>query len=634
MTGQLTPTDSDRRCPRWFEPRGPSLIVLALVAANLVYRLVAYRPGYFWQDDYYITAWAKFNPLGPDYLLLRFSDHFQPLGLAAAWVSQRLFPGSYSAAMTWTAILYAASIWVMYRLLLSIFGWRPQMLLVLLIWGFSVFTLQGYLWYAASIYLAPFLLLLPLALLMAVRYVAQPTVGRLIAAFAASALVVAAHTFGGSLVALTALLLAVGAVGSNHVGPWWRRVLVQWRLLLAQAVPSVVVLMFYVSRSADGKGVTIEPLQTLSYVWRQFTWVIIPGLAGGPWKYNTFLGPEFPFFTPLAGFVILEFLVLLGLLAWVRPRAFWFWMGALLLVGGQLAAVTLGRGGGDTATILRYSTPGLVALTLAISMTLMSPRGGTFAWRHGGQRLAEAWRGWDPVGRLIVIALVMQAFLVSFSISALTPIFESPFGFNRAYMANMQQSIQRIPVGVSLIPQFAPNSVVPVAAPGPTSTELVLASLPETPDFANSVSGDLWGFTEQGRLVKQAVFGVEASRRAGNDCAALLTGKPQTLSLKRDAEFPYATLSLGSIAEGPIQVRVEIMDRGQATGAAEVTVASGLQRTYAYLPGRGDSLRLTPQASQPLCITDAIVGERYHWDEGWVQDGSSLPTQSFDLSTP
>ena len=294
--------------------------------------------------------------------------------------------------------------------------------------------------------------------------------------------------------------------------------------------------------------------------------------------------------------------------------------------------VALGRGGGDTATILRYSTPGLVALTLAIAFTLMSPRGEAFAWKRGAERLAVAWRGWEPVVRFIIIAVIMQAFLVSFSVSALTPVFESPFAFNRVYMSTLIQSAQKVPADRSLIPQFVPNAVVPVAAPGPTSTELVLASRAETPTFADAVGGELWGFTEDGRMVKQAVFGVEASGEPGEECVALITGEATTVRLKKPSEYPFATLSLGSIVENATRVQVEILDGGQVEGSVELTISPGLQRTYSVFPGRGDSLRFSPLDDQPLCITDAVVGERFHWDARWVQDGSSLPTQSFDLA--
>lgn len=618
--------------PSWVQPVVPSAVVAVLVLVNFVYRLVASRPGYFWQDDYYIAAWAKYTPLGPDFLFLRFSDHFQPLGLAFAWVSQRAFPGSYPAAMTWTALLYALSIWAMYRLLLALFGWRPQMMLVLLFYGFSVFTLQSYLWYAASIYLAPYLLLLPLGLLVAIRYIRRPRPVMLLLAFVSSLLVIAAHTFGASLVALTALLLAVGAVGPDTSMSWWKRVSRQWRLLLVQAAPVLALLVYYASRSASGKGVTVEPLQSLEYVAKQFAWVIIPGMAGGPWKYNTFLGPEFPFFTPLAGFVIVEFIIALVALAWIRKRAFWFWVAALSLIAVQLAAVTLGRGGGDTATILRYSTPGLVALTLAIALTLMSPTDGDFTWSRWGQGIARKWRSWDVLSRLLVVVLLMQAFLVSFSVSALTPIFETPFGFNRTYMANLTTAATQVPDGLSLIPQFVPNAVVPVAAPGPTSTQLVLASQESLPTFVDSVEGEIWGFAGDGRLVKQAVFGAEVVGARGSECVALLTTEAQTVRLKKQSESDFGTLSLGTIAEDASAVRVELLSRGEVASSVELGIDSGLRRTYGLLSGQGDSLRITPLDGRPVCVTDAVLGERFHWDGGWVQDGSSLPTQTFDLT--
>ena len=248
--------------------------------------------------------------------------------------------------------------------------------------------------------------------------------------------------------------------------------------------------------------------------------------------------------------------------------------------------------------------------------------------------MARKWRGWDSVGRFIIVALVMQAFLVSFSISAITPIFESPFALNRVYMANLIQSAQQVPASRSLIPQFAPNAVVPVAAPGPTSTELVLASQATSPTFTDAVAGELWGFTEDGRLVKQAVFGVEASGKPGEQCVALISGEATTVRLKRQSEYPFATLSLGSIVQDAAQLRVEILDGGEVKGSVDLSILPGLQRTYSILPGQGDSLRLTPVDDQPICVTDAVVGERFHWDARWVQDGSSLPIQSFDLSRP
>jgi hypothetical protein len=628
---EIARSQGARGAYRWFEPRGPSYVVLALAVANLIYRVLISRPGYFWQDDYYITAWAKYNPLGPDYLLLPFSDHFQPLGFALAWFSQRLFPGSYTAGMLWTALLYAASLWVMYRLLIALFGWRPQIMLVLVFWGFSIFTVQSYLWYAASLYLAPYLLLLPLALLCAAHYLAKPSGPWLLAVLGSSVLVVTAHTFGLALPALTALLIAVGAWGASSL-PWWRRIVSQWRLLGAQAIPGLMVVAYYLNRASEGRDVTLEPLQGLLFIGRQLAWVVIPGLAGGPWKYNGYLSPEFPLVTPLGGFIAIEFVVAVALLAWIRPRAFWLWMGSLLLIGGQLFSVTLGRGGGDTAIVIRYSSAGLVALTLAISFTIMSDRGNVFRWRGWGERVAQIWQGWGPTGQIIAVVALIQVYIVSFSISLFTPVLETPLAFNRTYMERLIASAQKVPPDVRLIPQFVPSRVVGVNAPGPTSTELVLANQAVVPGFVNSVAGTLWGFTEQGDLVKQSVWGVEARRPFGKECVAELRSSPVTLDLKSRAEYFYATLSIGSIAERDVELRVELLNDGAVDGVANFVIAPGLQRTFAPLPGAGDQVRLTVVGNDAVCVTDVIVGERFHWDEGWVQDGSSLPTQSFDLS--
>lgn len=614
---------------RWYQPVTPSVVIAALVSVNLVYRWIIARPGYFWQDDFYITAWAKYNPLGPDYLLLPFSDHFQPLGFGLAWISQRAFPASYSAGMLWTSLFYAASIWVMYRLLVRIFGWRPQFYLVLLFFGFSIFTVQSYLWYAASLYLAPYLAFLPLSLLAAVAYLQNPRVLGLGLAFLASSLVALSHTFGLSVPILTGLLIATLGIGGFGGRSWPRRVLGQWRLLTAQSAPIVLIALYYVGRTRDGREVTVEPLDGIFFILKQFGWVVIPGLAGGPWRYNGYLSPEFPVFTPLGGFLIVEFLLIIALLAWVKPRAFWFWVGAIAVVSGQLVAVTLGRGGGDTALVIRYAAPGLVAFTLALAVSMATCPTESPGWRGPGLRLAQLWRSFSPPARWLAVGVIAQVYLVSFSISLYTPVIESPFAFNRAYMERLIASAKGVPGDVVLVPQFVPSRVVGVNAPGPTSTELVLANQPSLPAFRDSVEGQLWGFTDDGEFVEQQVWGTEARIDQGVGC--MTSGESTTVSLAAIAEYWYATVSVGTIAEAPTALRVELLDGGTPQGVAQLEVSPGLRRTYAPLPGKGDELRFTAQGEGAVCVTDAIVGERFHWDGEWKQDGSSLPTQSFVL---
>ncbi len=613
-------------------PHGPSVLVAVLVAINLGYRWLISLPGYFWQDDFYITAWAEQNPLDSWYLFLPFSDHFQPLGFALAWVCQRLFPGSYAAGMLWTAVIYAVSIWVFYRLLVRLYGWRPQFYLLMLLWGFSIFTVQSYLWYAASLYLAPYLLLVPLALWAAVVYLEDPRAWRLIVVLCTSAGAALAHTFGAIVPALTAALIIAMRLGSSSSTSWWRALGRQWLLIAVQAIPVVMVAVFYLMRSSSGRGVTLEPLEGLLFIFREFVWVIIPGLAGGPWRYNGYLSPEFPLLTPLAVMLAVQFIVLLVLLARIKPRAFTLWILMIVVVAGQLASVTLGRGGGDTSLVIRYAAPALIPLALAVSYTIASRPSETDPWRGWGGSLADWWRELKITQRGIVIVIAAQAYLISFSISLSVPVFETPFALNRTYMTELIGSSKSVPRDAALLPQFVPNRVVGVNAPGPTSTQLVLANLPSTPRFVDSVSGPLWGFTEGGDLVQQRVWGVEPRSRSDADCVTRLRGEPVVIPLQERAELWYATVGVGALAPEPSELIIELLDNGQVDGVARMTIPAGLERTYSGLQGAGDALRISSTGSQSICVTDMVVGERFHVNDGeWIQDPSTLPTQSFGL---
>jgi len=620
---------------RFWTPRGPSVVVAVLVMVNFAYRWLISLPGYFWQDDYYIMAWAEQNPLDSWYLFLPFSDHFQPLGFLLAWVSQRLFPGSYPAAMMWTALIYALSIWAFYRLLVRLYGWRTQFYLIILLWGFSIFTVQSFLWYAASLYLAPYLLLVPLALWSAVAYLDDPRPWRLVPVLLLSTAAMTAHTFGAIVPVLTAILIGVMRLGSSSAAPWWRAITGQWLLLGLQIVPVGMVLAFYVMRASSGKGVTIEPLNSLIFVFREFVWVIIPGLAGGPWRYNGYLSPEFPLLTPLAVMLSIEFVALLGLLAWFNRRGFWLWLLMLAVAAGQLLSVTLGRGGGDTALVIRYSAPTLIPLALALSGTLAMRREGVSQWNGRSIDVAAMWRGLKPAAKGVFVALAAQVYLISFSMSLAVPVFETPFAFNRDYMQELIGSAKSVPEGATLLPQFVPSRVVGVNAPGPTSTQLVLANLRTSPDFANSVSGPLWGFTDRGDLVQQTVWGIEPLTRSDPDCVVRLGTEPIILPLRDRAEYWYATLALGTLAGEASDVFVELLDGADVRGSAVLQIGPGLGRAHAGLPGAGDSLRLTPLGSaSSVCVTDVIVGERFHEMDGeWIQDPSTLPTQSFVLGS-
>ena len=99
--------------------------------------------------------------------------------------------------MIWTGVLYAASMWVLFRLLVRIFGWRTQFYLLIVVLGFSSLTLQGYLWYSVSIWLAPLTFFTLLTLLVSWNYVLAPRWWRLVLVLVVTTLTVGTHEFSG-----------------------------------------------------------------------------------------------------------------------------------------------------------------------------------------------------------------------------------------------------------------------------------------------------------------------------------------------------------------------------------------------------------------------------------------------------
>jgi len=228
--------------------------------------------------------------------------------------------------------------------------------------------------------------------------------------------------------------------------------------------------------------------------------------------------------------------------------------------------------------------------------------------------------------------MAAQVYLISFTISLSVPVFDTPFAFNRTYMTELIGSSKSVPRDIVLLPQFVPNRVVGINAPGPTSTQLVLANLRSTPQFADAVSGPLWGFTDEGNLVQQRVWGVEPRSRSDTDCLVRLSSEPVVIPLQKVAEYWYATVAVRTLTPEPSELIIELLNDDGGQGVARIPIPPGLERSYAGLQGSGKAIRVTPLSSAPICITDIVVGERFHDDDGqWIQDPSTLPTQSFVL---
>lgn len=623
---------------RWLRGDRTDLVVLGIVAANVLYRWLVSRPGYFWQDDYYLMTWAQANPLDLAYLMLPASDHFQPLGLALLWCAQHLFPGSYDAAFAWTTALYALSLWFLYRFLRTTYGWRIQLYLVLVLAGFSVFTLQSYLWYSASVWMAPLVCFSFLAFWMVARYRRSERRRDLALVLLAMTLAVLSHPFAAAVpVMVLALVLWVpgGAVALTGV----RAAVRAWRLWPVLALPFLLVPWFYLRGTATITPRDFTPTSAAAFVWRQWVTGIGPGLGGGPWSYDGWLGPEWAIITPYTLFWGVQLaVVVLVVVPLLRRRALPVWLVAGLLVSAELAAVAFGRTyQGGVPLVLRYIAPAIVPLVVAVAATLAVARGDVRGWRGRALPLRRTWWGLGPVGRGIVVVVLVQLYAISFSLSLIQPVQHNPRNTIRAWIEPRIASAQQAGPGTEMIPQYVPNEVIGEwAAPTPPTTQVALGISPGTPRWVTWTSDRLVGFAADGSIVDEFVYGARAKPGPNGACGYAVNGGTRVVPLQTITTYGSSTVNLGTLGQAAHPVTVELLSNGKPVKSIEVVVPAGLKRLYFPLIGVGDALRINPHDRGVFCVTDLVIGERAHRtrDGAIVYDAPSGVAVDFSLDRP
>ena len=85
--------------------------------------------GYFYLDDFVFTGRAMEHPLwSPEYLLEPYNSHVMPGAYVWAWVTTHAFPLGWVPVALVMLALQALVSYLLYRLLVEVFGHRPAIL--------------------------------------------------------------------------------------------------------------------------------------------------------------------------------------------------------------------------------------------------------------------------------------------------------------------------------------------------------------------------------------------------------------------------------------------------------------------------------------------------------------------------
>jgi hypothetical protein len=266
----------------------------AIVAAQAIWLGVLMGRGWYYQADFANLADAANHNLSWSYLTLSVGGHLGIPGRVVLWLLAHFAPLNYPLTIVARLIAQAAATVLLGRLLVVLVGRRPGVLVVLALYAFSPFLLQGTLWLSPAIGLLGSQLCALFALHCHVRYALDRRLR--------SAVGAAAGIFGATLLAeqaaVTALILPILSIAFLHAGSLRQRMrstLSCWPEWVLIASPIIAFLVYFFAVGDYGKaahGLSLSDVTSVVGV--DWGASMAPGLLGGPWRWysggNNYLG--------------------------------------------------------------------------------------------------------------------------------------------------------------------------------------------------------------------------------------------------------------------------------------------------------------------------------------------------------
>jgi len=601
----------------WVRRRGVVLGGLALIVAQLIWKSLFLGHFYFWQDDFHFMELALGNSFSWGYLTFTEAGHFLPGTLAITWVVTRISLYSWPLASAVTIIMLAGADLAALRLLRTLFGNRPAILIPLTIYLLSPLTLADIRWWSSALEGPPLQIAIFMALTAQVHYVRTR---RFRHAVAAAAWVLFGLVFFEKALVLPLFLLGVTS-GFLMDGPWpsaIRRCLVSywrgWALQLTVLVGYIVV--FALSLHSSGVRTRIQSAGMFTFISQIVKNTFVPGAIGGPWQWSASADAEFAYSHPPAALVWLSVIVavaVIGASVWSRIHAWRAW--AILagwLAAADVAPVLVGRTGELGAGVLgletRYVADAVPVLAICLGLAFWPVAGRS---EDFDRRFAAASPG--QLGRTVAAGLV-GAFVIGSVWSAQAFQNVTSSSPDRIFVAHARTALAEVPSGTVIADVPVPQSLLLGIFGRYAYASRVVGPMESAQSAANirwvaSPDGTLdhlMVFADDGRLHEATVFGqASVAMAAGQTCQRVRRGRIAT-------RFPVPTrgsaevLHIPYLASAGVGGDYAIVSFG---GDSHVlTVRAGLHDAYFTVRGSADTVTMSGPAVTGLCVGGLQVG--------------------------
>ena len=594
----------------WVRANWVKLAAIGLIAASLWIKGAVLAHSYFRQDDFAFFDRALGSSLSQHFLMRVYNGHLMPGSMAYVWVLARLSLYDWSLTSTVTVVVLAISALALFRLLRTLFGDRPAVLIPLTVYLFTPILLPGLGFWSTTFQWLPTQLVIAMATNAHLSYVRS---GRFRHAAGAAAWMVAGLLFDDVAVLLPLLFLALTS-GFLLQGRWSRSVIEAvrkyWRAWVLYGVLLAGYALVFVRQLPTSGMEFVNPgpfTNVLTYVSTLIRVSLIPSALGGPWHWlplgDLAFALEFPILTYLA------WLVAAGVVTaslWYRRRAYRAWVIlATWVFFSAVVPIIAGRVGFgyDIGTDLHYLADSAMVLALCVGLAF---------WPVVGEE--SAYRGRPhPRFRLAGTIAVMTAFLAGSLWSARTFVADTSSAPARSYLATGKAAIAGAPDGAVIMDALLPENIengyyfgrygYTEKLFGPLVKPLTTSHLSWT-RAPSGVIANLLMVDASGRLAFADVLGRTASPpRAARGCWKAGT-LPSKIHIPGTAMYRWPWT-------------IELAYRGRATNL-EVTfdghshafnVPAGQHDVYIPALGSGSNVGVQVISGGPtLCITQLNIG--------------------------
>lgn len=624
----------------WARGRGVVIAGLVLIAAQLVWKAVFLTHYYFWQDDFHFMEVALSHPFNWSYVTFNGAGHLSPGMYTVFWVVARGALYNWTAASAITIVLLALAGLTGLRLLRTLFGDRPAILVPLVIYLMSPLTMPTTRWWSAAVEMVPLQAAIFLALTSQVHYVRTRRVRH---AFAATFWVLIALAFFEKALVLPLLLFGVSS-GFLMEGSWPRamarcltRYWPAWIMQIVAMGAYALVLKGSLHTSSVQPTVPGTAGGVATFIWTLIKNTFVPGALGGPWQWfpqsTVQGGAQWAYSAPPSALIWLSLIVAACVIlasVWARRYAWRAW--AILVVwllAADAAPVVLGRIGalGQGAPALfgletRYVADAVPVLAICVGLAFL-PVAGLPDLRQK-RRMGTLQSTQAQPGRLVAAGLV-GAFIIGSVYSVQTFQSDTNSLAARIFIENARAALAEAPAGTIILNQPVPAAVmIPLFGKNdrdskvvkPTESTAAAARIRWTSSPTGTID-HLLAFGADGRLHQVAVYGQASMPFKPGQAACQQVSRDQAVVSFTSPTAPGTrVLRIAYLASSTVngdQVTVRYGSTSQV-----LSVQSGLHSAYFSERGSAQSVTISGAAlaNGGLCVGAMRAGILYASNKG------------------